>query len=844
MKQTSFRRFSAYLKPGVVLLSAVLLASACEQNTGFGVIVGSVTDSVSSTPLAGVTITTEPATETVITDDQGSFLIADVAVGTYVVSASLEGYETASETVEVSEGVENPVGFVLAPASSTTTSTAGSTTTTTVVPGVPAYQNTSWISTGGPYGGLGYDVRMQPDNPDIMYVTDDGAGAFKSTDGGENWFAINNGIVPSGDAGDNYSVFCLTIDPNDYNRIWIGSALNSHVYRSDDKGATWEKKMTGIQEQFATFRGFAVEPGNSDVVYLAGEVWSMEWNNGVELGGLEFDRTKGVVYKSEDGGENWTRIWYGDNLARYVWIDPDDHKRIFVSTGIFDREAANSDPVTKTPGGVGILRSTDGGQTWEELDEKNGLDADELYIGTLYMHPEDSDFLLAGADNAPFNDDSIDLFYGGVYLTEDGGDTWTEVLDQTCTSVEICEGDPDIAYAIAGGVQRSTDSGKTWTVVDEHPWGPPGVNPGTAIDIQCDPRDSDRLFVNGYGGGNFVSEDGGKTWKTASRGYTGARMADIALAADDSGLVYASGRTGVFMTTNGGADWLGRNYENTNLERGGVAVDPTDSSHAFLLSSAPEEPVETTDGGLTWTVVATGFTDTTQTDVTRMIADIIYSPRDAKTLFGLVTNHGTWMGGELGVDGDGGGIIVSRDSGKTWTATGLTTGNAVSLAIHPDTGGPLYASVSSKGLYRSDDDGETWTRANANPLNAADTKDIHFYVAVDPADRNYLVAGFHNNGIALSSDGGTTWTASSSGMSPETNVVEVVFDAANPGVVYACSTNAGVFYSTDKGLTWQALNDGLSVKAVVKLELSADGSVLYAATIGGGVFRLGTPSSP
>ncbi len=62
----------------------------------------------------------------------------------------------------------------------------------------------TWIRTGGPLGGLGYDVRMRPDNPDVMYVTDAWAGVHKSTDGGRTWFPANNGITTrtgiSGDA--------------------------------------------------------------------------------------------------------------------------------------------------------------------------------------------------------------------------------------------------------------------------------------------------------------------------------------------------------------------------------------------------------------------------------------------------------------------------------------------------------------------------------------------------------------------------------------------------------------------------------------------------------------------
>ena len=65
--------------------------------------------------------------------------------------------------------------------------------------------------------------------------------------------------------------------------------------------------------------------------------------------------TRGVVYKTTDGGKNWKAIWRGENLARYIWIDPRDTDVLYISTGIFDREAKNSDPENRIPGGEGVL---------------------------------------------------------------------------------------------------------------------------------------------------------------------------------------------------------------------------------------------------------------------------------------------------------------------------------------------------------------------------------------------------------------------------------------------------------------------------------------------------------
>ena len=53
---------------------------------------------------------------------------------------------------------------------------------------------TTWLRMGGPSGGIGYDIKVRPDNPDVMYVTDAYAGVHKSIDGGQTWTSINEGI--------------------------------------------------------------------------------------------------------------------------------------------------------------------------------------------------------------------------------------------------------------------------------------------------------------------------------------------------------------------------------------------------------------------------------------------------------------------------------------------------------------------------------------------------------------------------------------------------------------------------------------------------------------------------
>ncbi|MFQ5419124.1 MAG: WD40/YVTN/BNR-like repeat-containing protein [Anaerolineae bacterium] len=719
---------------------------------------------------------------------------------------------------------------------------------TATTPITPAHQSLPWVFTGGPIGGLGYDVRMQPDNPDIMYVTDAYAGVFKSTNGGMSWFPANNGITSRfGTSGDAIPVFSLTIDPNNPNRLWAGTQYASDVFRSDDAGTTWQLMKNGIQESQLTIRGFAVEPGNSNTVYLAGEISSWEWN-GTPLPGLGLDMVKGAVYKTTNGGQNWTRIWLGDNLARYIWIHPTNHNRLYVSTGIFDREAANSNANTPDPGGVGILRSSDGGATWEILDENNGLNAEELYFGSLYMHPTNPDILLAAAGNDPYTVPMAKAL-GGVYRTEDGGDTWTEVLDgHTFSAVEFCRSNPNIAYAGArSGLFKSVDAGKTWTQLTGDLWGSADAVAGFPIDMQCDPSDPTRNFINNYGGGNFMSSDSGNTWSVASTGYSGALMAQIATYPNLPSIVYASARSGLFASYDGGAHWPGLAYGVARTVEGiAIAVDPGNPLHVLAtLQDGGPDPKASDDGGRTWREIITGLWPTSQPRDGEMVTQIVFAPSNPQILYATTGTAVCYQSGEC-QSSVGKGVIISQDGGETWAQTGLSGGNVLGVAVSPQNSSLLFAGLHSGELYRSNNAGQTWQLVNSSilpspPPDPGLPTPILKALAMDSINPNKLYAGFFYAGVAVSSDGGATWTNASAGMAPESSVVDFAVDGTNSGVIYAATTGSGVFVSLDGGGTWAAINDGLLTRWAMDLSLSADGGVLYVASNGGGVFRLGTP---
>lgn len=683
-----------------------------------------------------------------------------------------------------------------------------------------------WIRTGGPLGGLGYDVRMHPENPDIMYVTDAFAGVFKSLDGGATWFPSNNGITTrAGTSGDAIPIFCLTIDPNNPSIVWAGTQNLRGIFKSEDGGETWVEKTNGIVEREGiTFRGITIDPRSSDIVYAAAELSSWAWSpDGRERVGREFDKTQGVVYKTTDGGETWTAIWRGDNLARYVWINPQAPDTLYVSTGIFDREAANSDHTTNTPGGVGVLKSTDGGRTWRPVND--GIT--NLYVGTLFMHPEDPNILLAGSSNNAFWDGA------GVFLTTNGGESWKKVLPDGVQSVEISTLDPNVAYA--GNpefIYKSQDGGRTWQAradEEEMGWGAPGVEAGFPIDFQVDPRDSDRIFANNYGGGNFMSADGGATWINASDGYTGAQVRAIAASPESPGQVLAAARSGIFTSSDGGRTWLGLNHDQASgLEWNAVAVDPSDPSHLLAANNWHGLLFESRDQGHSWEIADIPRVDMQAYQV------IAFAPSALKTVY--AGTGAFFSAGVFDVNLPASGVFVSRNGGRTWEeANDELTEDAhiTDLAVHPVEPRVVYAAAPNSGLFRTDDGGGSWIRLAGFPEKARPRA-----VAIHPSRQESIFVGVEFGGLYRSLDSGATWEPVAAGLPPEASITSIVFNPLDPDLMFFADLFSGVYRSNDGGVEWYRSNEGLRTRSVNALAFSSDGRHLYAATEGEGVYRL------
>lgn len=705
-----------------------------------------------------------------------------------------------------------------------------------VVVGLPAVQQ-QWVKTGGPIGGLGYDVRYGLPLTSVMYVTDNYSGVNKSSDGGQTWSASNRGITGRfGSSGDAIPVFALTIDPNNPDIVWAGLKDVKGVYKSTNAGQSWTDVTPAISEAQFVFRGFTIMPGNSNEVFAQGELPTGQ--------GSTFDLTRGRVYYTADGGQTWTKIWEDENLARYVIVRPDNHDIIYISTGIFDREADNSycygDPPA-TPGGVGVVQGVRSGATWTWTKQNAANGLTDLYIGSLVMHPTNPNILLAGAGNNACSEYWVSgqgHTTGGVFRTTNGGQLWVKTLsDDNITSVEFAPSNPEIAYA--GSQNRfyaSQDGGQTWTTVagQTYPWGPPGVQAGFPIDILVDPNNPLVVYANNYGGGNIKSTDGGVTWSLASTGYTGALMLGVAVDPSYAGTVYSTARSGAFRSFDAGTTWQGLSTLPAHLPTAyGIAVNPDHPQVLLVGDELLGRLYRSTNGGQSWTQVyqLPGIVPG-QDDKAHGMKVIAFAPSNSNVVYaGSCRGSVALQAGNMASLG----VYRSVDGGVTWGAandTNSATQCINDLAVDPGNPDTAYAASAAAGLLKTVNGGATWS-----PLPGL-SNDVRA-VAVDPTQSNVVYVGTQAGGIYRSTSSGASWSPLVAGMEPNDPIWSIVFDPANPSVVWAGSFRTGVYRWDSSENLWIHVNAGLRTRAVVRLAISSDGSVLYAATSGEGVFRLG-----
>jgi photosystem II stability/assembly factor-like uncharacterized protein len=251
---------------------------------------------------------------------------------------------------------------------------------------------TNQWTTHGPGGGTITILAVDPSAPSTLYAGTEGGGAFKSTDGGGSWFAINSGLI-------NAHVKAIAIDPVTTSTLYAGTFPPAGgVFKSTDSGGNWSAVNTGLTDP--DVYALAIDPVTTTTLYA-----------GTEGGG---------IYKSTDGGSNWSAINNGltDLMVHSLAIDPTTPTSLYAGTY-----------------GGGVFKSTNGGGNWSAIN--TGLTS--FLVIALAIDPVAPGKLYVGTED------------GGVFKSNDGGANWfamnAGLTNTWVNSLAIDPVTPDTIYA-------------------------------------------------------------------------------------------------------------------------------------------------------------------------------------------------------------------------------------------------------------------------------------------------------------------------------------------------------------------------------------------------------------
>ncbi len=578
-------------------------------------------------------------------------------------------------------------------------------------------QTFQWEQLSGPHGGAIYSIAK--DNHGNIYAnTMWGSGPFKSTDNGESWFSIRNGLTP-------YTGEFHPLNINSNGDLFIGGAHNTaYLCRSMDGGSSWEPLNNLNTNQGSVI---CISFDVSDNVYVGtgtgiykstnnGEDWATLPQFGpVQVDAITFNDSGYIfagtsygVYRSTDDGTTWTQLPTGggtrtvavapngyifagcwenagilrstDNGDSWTYVYPQTVQIRSASTILFDENNYIYVPTY----GNGVLFSTDFGDTWTELNNNLG----NKYLRAL---TKNNNYLFAGSSSGIYKMNVNYAYWYSVGLAV----SYVKAL-----SVDTLNG---FVFASAVGMSRSGDAGATWETINN------GISPRDVVssEIKSIVIKSDGTIFIGYAT-NFPSTlvyrstDSGSNWVLAQSGIQGGEI--LGLAVDDSGYVYASTDwQGVYKSTNNGDNWfsIGNPSSGGKLSLnslgdlflasygGGMWKLPAGDTvwvslggtyiYTFFISRIDylyTDQARSTDNGLTWETMPLG--------------NMAYSFAENSQghLFAGTFNYGS-------------GVKRSTDYGVTWESinSGIPTQDVRCVAVDAD--GYLYAGPWGYSLYKT-----------------------------------------------------------------------------------------------------------------------------------------------
>ncbi|MEM8525416.1 MAG: T9SS type A sorting domain-containing protein [Bacteroidota bacterium] len=625
---------------------------------------------------------------------------------------------------------------------------------------------------------------------------------------------------------------CITFHPTDANTFWVGVAQGG-IWKTTNGGETWMPLDNGLP--ILRISDIAVNPSNPDEMYAS----------------------------------------VGDYAYLGIALDLDDRKR-------------------HTHYGMGVYKSTNGGQSWEATGltfEQENRDA--TLTRRVFVDPNNGQRLLAGG-----------IF--GIKTSEDGGDTWQTVNEEVIRDIEQDPSNPNILYAATATIRnleqgqsaiwKSTDFGRNWTRLNADL---PANNTIYRIELAISRSNPDYIYalaVNDRGGmyGLYQSIDGGETWEMRSNSPNilhwsdgtsngGQGSYDLTILVDpfDPEKIYTGG-INLWGSADGGKNWSIVSYWVGNPRRTSIHAD----QHFLSYNPLDRKFYACNDGGVSradeivlgdptalndlfnyqfqtkWEDIAGGMQITSFYRIglnKQQPGEFIAGTQDNSS---WIKKDGEWTGviGGDGMEGlfnpeneqiiygssQYGNISKSTDGGNRFfnisrniPADDAERG-AWTTPFMLDQNDPETLYVGYSDLYKSEDGGESFEAISDFPVPAAQPASSFI---VSPADNNYIYLAHrivHSieqpSRMWRTFDGGDTWTEITEGLSEELYFTYVTADESNPELLWLTvggfSNGQKVYRSDNGGDTWENISYDLPNVPVncITQDANSPSNTIYVGT--------------
>ena len=666
-----------------------------------------------------------------------------------------------------------------------------------------------------------------------VYIGAASGGVWKSLNGGSTF-------KPVFDKQPVQSIGAITIDPKNPKVVWVGTgeawtrnsvSIGDGVYKSVDGGENWTNMGLKDSERIAKI---LVDPSSTNTVYVCapGKLWS--------------DSDERGLYKTIDGGKTWTRILKGPNASTgcsMISMDKQNPQTIYAGLWDFRCKGWTFRSGGEGPNvfsGSGFFKSTDGGASWTEFDEKSatGLPSKPWGRIAVAVAPSKPSTVYAFIE--------AEIPKDGLYRSDDGGKTWRQ-LDRSqnmiwrpfyFANLIVDPKDENKVYKPDGSLIASNDGGESFSNIS-------GGAHGDFHDVWINPNNTDNV-VTGDDGGVWYSFDGGNRWWKGNNlpvaqfyhvsvdmdtpyhvygglqdnsswigdsaypgGITNDRWENIY--GGDGFWVFADPSDNDYVYAESQGGYIGRVNRKTHESRGiqplpeykekklrynwntPIHVSPTQNGTIYL---GAQFLFRSRDHGQTWERISPDLTtndpekqkqeqsggitvDNSSAEMHTTIFSICEAPKNPNLI---------WVGT------DDGNVQITRDGGKTWknvvgNIKGLPKNAWVSSidAGHFDEG-TAYATFDLHTfgdmrpyVYKTTNFGQTWTPVVAP---AGNMRGYAHVVKEDLVNKNLLFVGTEL-GLWVSLDGGRQWAQYKGGDLPNVAVRDLAIHPRDKDLVIA-----------------------------------------------------------